>query len=70
MFVTDAASLRAAWVTSSFSGGGNNCVQAAVLGTGQVAVRDAKDPSGPALIVERPAWRAFISGVRTGEFHP
>ncbi|WP_435871368.1 DUF397 domain-containing protein [Micromonospora echinaurantiaca] len=30
---------------------------------GLVAVRDSKDPAGPALTVDPAAWRAFIAGV-------
>ncbi|MFH9062397.1 DUF397 domain-containing protein [Streptomyces coeruleorubidus] len=29
-----------------------------------VPVRDSKNPDGPVLHVTRPAWAAFLSGVR------
>ncbi|MFD0883552.1 DUF397 domain-containing protein [Streptosporangium algeriense] len=35
---------------SSLSGGGNNCVEVATNLPGLVAVRDSKNPSGPALM--------------------
>lgn len=31
-----------------------------------LAVRDSKDPGGPALLFERAAWSLFIVGLRTG----
>ena len=34
----------------------------------QVAVRDSKDPSGPVLVFTPHEWRAFLDGVRDGEF--
>jgi len=33
-----------------------------------VAVRDSKDPSGPVLVLTPHEWRAFVAGVRDGEF--
>ncbi|MBD0669448.1 DUF397 domain-containing protein [Streptomyces sp. CBMA156] len=52
---------------SSYSGGNENCVEYA-LRPGAVAVRDSKDPSGPALAFDRAAHSAFIAAVSTGEF--
>jgi hypothetical protein len=41
---------RAEWRKSSFSGGsGGNCVEVATNLPGVIAVRDSKDPDGPAL---------------------
>jgi hypothetical protein len=47
--------------------GGNNCVEVAFVPTG-VAVRDSKDPSGPALTFTHGEWNAFAGGVKDGEF--
>jgi uncharacterized protein DUF397 len=59
----------ATWRTSSFSnGGGGNCVEVAHLRTGVVAVRDTKDRTRPAHLHTAPAWAAFLSSVRAGEF--
>ncbi len=33
-----------------------------------IAVRDSKDPGGPVLDFTPAEWRAFIAGVRDGEF--
>ncbi|MFD0886035.1 DUF397 domain-containing protein [Streptosporangium algeriense] len=53
---------------SSLSGGNNNCVEVATNLSGLVAVRDSKDPSGPALAFTPTQWRSFIGRVRTGAF--
>jgi hypothetical protein len=59
---------RAAWRTSSWSGGNGNCVEVARNLPGAVALRDSKDRSGPVLVVTPDQWRAFMTGVRAGEF--
>jgi hypothetical protein len=59
---------RAVWHKSTFSNGsGGNCVEAARNLPGIVAVRDSKDPEGPALIVSPSGWDAFVAGVKAGE---
>ncbi|WP_182873852.1 DUF397 domain-containing protein [Microbispora sp. H10670] len=58
----------AIWRKSSFSGSGNNCVEVATNLPGLVAVRDSKDRSGPVLAFTPSEWRAFIAGVKNGEF--
>lgn len=55
------------WRLSSYTGQGNSCVEVAVLPHG-IAVRDSKDRDGPVLAFSADAWRAFIAGVRDGEF--
>jgi hypothetical protein len=52
---------------SSFSGGGG-CVEVRLLPDGHVAVRDSKQPSLPASSHTPTAWRAFLAGIRAGEF--
>ena len=56
------------WRTSSFSGSNGQCVQVAFLQGGHVAVRDSKNPHGPALIFTPGEWKAFVGGVKDGEF--
>lgn len=50
----------AAWTKSSYSDGNNaTCVEVARNLPGIVAVRDSKDPHGPALVFGAAAWRSF-----------
>jgi len=59
---------RAVWVKSTRSSGNcDNCVEVAFV-DGAIAVRDSKDPHGPALIYTRDEWDAFLHGVKGGEF--
>ncbi|MEU1736332.1 DUF397 domain-containing protein [Streptosporangium sp. NPDC020145] len=53
---------------SSLSGAGENCVEVATNLPGLVAVRDSKDPSGPALAFTPAQWRSFVGRVSTGAF--
>jgi hypothetical protein len=61
----------ASWRKSSRSNGsgGNNCVEFAELDTA-VAVRDSKDPSGPALVFSPVGWASFVNHAKRGEFDP
>ncbi|WP_449062209.1 DUF397 domain-containing protein [Planomonospora algeriensis] len=59
----------AVWRKSSQSGdNGGQCVEVADNLPGVVAVRDSKDPDGPKLLFTPAEWRAFVDGVKTGEF--
>ncbi|MEU5721403.1 DUF397 domain-containing protein [Micromonospora sp. NPDC047738] len=54
----------ARWRKSSRSSGqGGNCVEVADNLPSLVAVRDSKDPAGPALTFAPDAWRAFVARV-------
>lgn len=56
---------RAVWVKSSRSNGqGGACVEVARNLPGVVAVRDSKDPDGPALVFAAGAWRTFLAAVQ------
>jgi hypothetical protein len=58
-----------AWVKSRRSGPtGGNCVEVAFLPGGNVAMRNSRQPDGPALIFTTAEWDAFIGGARDGEF--
>jgi hypothetical protein len=60
---------RAEWRKSSYStGNGGACVEIASNLPGAVAVRDSKDPHGPALILTPGEWRTFAAGVKSGDF--
>jgi hypothetical protein len=52
---------------SSFCQDGG-CVEVAQLPSGNIALRDAKDPSLPPHVFNRAEWTAFVAGVRNGEF--
>lgn len=56
--------ISAQWRRSSRSTGMNNCVEAAVLGGGLLAVRDSKRTDGPAVLFTGPAWDGFLACVR------
>ncbi|WP_082802089.1 DUF397 domain-containing protein [Herbidospora cretacea] len=57
----------AVWKKSSWSANGN-CVEVAQLGTDRVGVRDSKDVQGSPLVFTSEEWRAFVGGVKDGEF--
>ncbi len=60
---------RSTWHKSSYSPqGGNSCLEVASLDHDGRAVRDSKNPTGPALMFTAAEWVAFTAGVRAGEF--
>jgi hypothetical protein len=59
---------NAAWRKSARSGAVGNCVEVAKLADGEIAVRNSRYPSGPALIYTRAEIAAFLTGVKDGEF--
>jgi Domain of unknown function (DUF397) len=57
------------WRKSRRSNQTGNCVEVALLPDGAgVAVRNSRDPQGPALIYTHEEITAFIAGVRDGDF--
>jgi len=61
----DADLSRAVWRKSTRSNGsGGNCIEVARNLPGIVAVRDSKNPDGPALIISRDEWARFITCLR------
>jgi hypothetical protein len=52
------------WKKSSYSAANGNCVEAAQLGGGHIAVRDSKNAALPALGFTPAAWRTFIREIK------
>ena len=62
--MTSKTDLRAArWVKSSFSSGGDNCVEVA-FADGTTGIRDSKIPQGPLLAVTTTAFTMFLIGIK------
>jgi hypothetical protein len=57
-----------AWIKSTLSLAHGNCVEVAGLGGGGIGVRNSRDTGGPVLVFTPDEWRAFLGGVRNGEF--
>jgi hypothetical protein len=63
----------AVWRKSSYSGNNEGqCVEVADLtGTpfaGQRAIRDSKNPEGPALLIPTGSFASFMDALKAGEF--
>ncbi|GAA2595995.1 hypothetical protein GCM10009863_06600 [Streptomyces axinellae] len=57
----------AAWFKSSYGNDqGGACVEGAPLDGGIMAVRDSKQPEGPAFAFRAGAWAAFVTSVKSG----
>ncbi|HET9116480.1 MAG TPA: DUF397 domain-containing protein [Pseudonocardiaceae bacterium] len=56
------------WRKPTRSSGNAACVEVADLPGRHHAVRDSKNPTGPVLRFTTPAWAAFTTGIRAGQF--
>ncbi|MEW2166719.1 DUF397 domain-containing protein [Streptomyces sp. NPDC007084] len=63
-----ASDLAAHWIKSSHSNAEGNCVEVAGLAEGGIAVRNSRDPEGPALVYTPAEVAAFLAGAKDGEF--
>ncbi|MFE8974165.1 MULTISPECIES: DUF397 domain-containing protein [Streptomyces] len=53
------------WRSSSYSNAsGGECVQVSDDFPGLVPVRDSKNPTGPALVLQAPAWDTFVASIK------
>src|SRR5262249_25257416 len=57
----------AMWRKSSISNSQGACVELAEVGTDEFAVRNSRNPNGPALIYTRAEIAAIFEGARLGE---
>ncbi len=58
----------ARWRKSRASNPSGCCVEVAELPGGAIAVRNSRDPSGPALVYTRAEIGAVLTGAKNGEF--
>ena len=56
------------WQKSQHSNPNGACVEVALLPGGEIAVRNSRFPSGPALVYTRAEIAAFLAGAKAGEF--
>jgi Domain of unknown function (DUF397) len=56
------------WRKSRYSGRYGNCVEIASVGSGDVAIRNSRYRSGPALTFSRDEITAFLASAKDGEF--
>ncbi|GGZ95548.1 DUF397 domain-containing protein [Streptomyces echinoruber] len=54
----------ATWHKSSYSQGGNDCLEVTAAFPALVPVRDSKNPHGPKLVFRPSAWSAFVDHLK------
>lgn len=63
-----ASQLDVHWIKSRHSNAEGNCVEVAPLTDGGIAMRNSRDPDGPALVYTAAELAAFLAGAKDGEF--
>jgi hypothetical protein len=66
--VDDASTLPVTWWKSSASAAQSDCVECGIVNAETIAVRDSKNPHGPALLLDRGQMSAFVSAAAEGRF--
>jgi hypothetical protein len=56
------------WEKSRYSNSQGTCVEFAILPTGEVALRNSRDPDGPVLLYTSAEIEAMLRGAKAGEF--
>ena len=60
--------LAVTWRKSTKSNPSGSCVEVGALPDGEIAVRNSRHPSDPALVYTRAEIAAFLAGAKAGEF--
>lgn len=55
------------WRKSTYCGESGPCVEVAMQDS-EILVRDSKDANSPILTFNQAEWKAFVAGVKEGEF--
>lgn len=61
--------LSTRWRKSRYSGAVGNCVELAPLAGDEIAVRNSRNPRGPALVYSGVDMSGFLALVKEGGFH-
>jgi hypothetical protein len=56
------------WQKSPYSNSQGSCVEMGLLPGGDIAVRNSRDPDGPALVYTRAEIHALLQGAKDGDF--
>ncbi|MEV0182559.1 DUF397 domain-containing protein [Streptomyces sp. NPDC050625] len=54
----------AVWIKSSYSAGGNDCLEVTHDSPTLIPIRDSKTPLGPKLMFRAEAWSAFVEDLK------
>jgi hypothetical protein len=66
--INDASTPGFAWTKSTYSDGGNNCVEVAHGAVpAALPVRDSKSSAGPAVVFSAAPWGAFVNALKRGD---
>lgn len=58
------------WFTSSYSNNqGGECVETGRMRNGSMAVRDSKNPCGPAFVIPSIPWAEFVDALKNDQLH-
>jgi hypothetical protein len=58
----------AMWRKSKRSGALGNCVEVAPLAGGDIAMRNSRNPNGPALVYPGAPMTGFLAAIKGGQF--